>query len=500
MSSRCCVLVIVAWLFAVSLTGCGASHGSRAGANGIAGPFTNASFSGAYAFFFSGRDSNGFFAVAGRVSSSGNGTLTGLLDMNASAGLATLPVSGNYNMQPDGRGSATLITTARTFTIHFVIISRQRALIISFDPGTSGHGSMDLQNSATFSTFALSGAHAFNLSGIDSSANPAIAMGGFSSDASGNLTSGLHDISDNGAPSVGQSLTGSYSVVDTTNGRGLLTLNTALGTLHFAFYVVDGQHWKIVESERAPALAGEMFSGQTNLASSGVIGCGPCVFVLSGLDGALNFAATGIYRPGGGTVGPPGFEDINRNGVVSSFTVVSGAYVLAPDFRGLLTVTVGGVTSHYAFYPSSGGQLLLQIDPAHTISGLAFNQTGAGLPFLDLSLEGNYAFSTVGPNVTVAPDEAGELTATVPSQPPGGNITGTTSGTLDIIASGAPSPNVGQNGTFVMDFGGRGSMALTTPFGAQNLILYGTGGAGPVVYMGRDANAVIVGIFEGQQR
>src|SRR5215471_12846150 len=251
--------------FLIALTGCAGFGGDNGGAPPINGPFNNSSLNGSYAFSFTGVNQFGFLAVAGTFQANGSGSITGgTADINSGNGVFTnQAVNGNYNVHNNGQGTATLITNNGTFDISFVLVAGQHALIIRFDNNSTASGSIDLQNASAFSPAALGGTFAFNLSGIDAGSHTLVSAGAIDTNGAGGISSGVQDLNDNGSPTTNQAVTGTYSVSSTNpNGRGLMTLNTVLGTLSFAFYVVDSNRLKLIEIDNLPVLAGDALRQQ----------------------------------------------------------------------------------------------------------------------------------------------------------------------------------------------------------------------------------------------
>lgn len=490
------LVIVIASLFSLIAIGCGGGKLPvvNPAPSPITGPFSNASLSGPYAFVFSGTGASGFFAVAGSFQANGSGNLaSGTMDINNSSGVSTnVPFTGTYSVVPNGLGSAMLTSAIQTFNIHFVIISPGRALMTRFDNNSVGHGTIDLQNPAAFSTAGIQAQFSYQLTGIDGAANPLATVGGFTTDGNGAVPAGLHDVSDNGTPIVNQPLTGTYTVAGGANGRGILALNTSLGTLHFAFYIVAANRLKLVETERAPALAGEALGGFN--ATTSVAGCGPCVFAWNGFSGATTFAAAGIYFIDDKNGIPQGTADINLGGSVST-SALSGAYSFAPQFRGTASFSaVAGSPATFAVYAISGGWLTLQIDPGKVVTGLAFDQALAGTPHLDLSFDGSYGFNFVGATFNAQADEIGQIA----THDTNNNGAGPVTGVVDINNAGVPIPGLGVSGSFTMDKTAFGTITIQTSNGVQHFRLHATGGFGPVFFVSTDSNLVAAGIFEMQ--
>ena len=490
------LVIVIASLFSLIAIGCGGGKLPvvNPAPTPITGPFSNASLSGPYAFVFSGTGAAGFFAVAGSFQANGSGNLvSGTMDINNSSGVSTnVPFTGTYSVIPNGQGSATLTSAVQTFNIHFVIISSSRALMTRFDNSSVGHGAIDLQNPAVFSAAGIQSQFAYQLTGVDAGANPLAMVGGFTTDGAGAVPAGLHDVSDNGTPIVNQPLTGTYTVAGSANGRGTLALNTSLGTLHFAFYIVSANRLKLVETERTPALAGEALGGVN--ASTSLPQCGPCVFAWNGFSGATPFAAAGIYFIDGKNGIPQGTADINLGGSVSTSTL-SGAYSFAPQFRGTASfASVAGAPATFAVYAISGGWLTLQIDPGKVVTGLAFIQVLAGTNHLNLSFDGSYGFNFVGATFNAQADEVGQITTHDANLSGAGPVTGV----VDMNNAGVPIPGLGVSGSFTMDPSAFGTITMQTSNGTQHFRLHAIGGFGPVFFVSADSNLVAAGIFEMQ--
>ncbi|HEX7286201.1 MAG TPA: hypothetical protein VF532_08470 [Candidatus Angelobacter sp.] len=477
----------LAFLLALAIVAAGCGSGSSPSGPPITGPYSTATLSGNYAFVFSGKDAGGFFGLAGSFQANGAGGLSaGLMDINMGSGISSsVPFTGTYTVLANGQGSAMLTAAAQTFNLRFIVISSRRAMIIRFDNNSSGHGDIEQATAGSTSLASVTGTYTFNLAGIGAAAKPLLTLGAFTADGAGGITAGVQDLSDNGTLATAQAVTGSYTVA--TEGRGTLTLTTALGVLHFAFYMADQQHLKLVETERSPAQAGETFGGVATLSLS-TLGCGPCVFALSGLSAGQAFGGAGILFHSAGTFSHT-VGDSNQGGVAGSLNAAVGNITIG-NFRGTLT----SGASNYVFYPLAGfspAWLMMQIDPGTMVSGLAYNQPLAGTPHLDLSFAGNYALYFIGMPFTLSTDEVGQVAATnAPS--------GTVAGHMDMTSAGALNSGLGISGSFTMDKTARGTTGLQTPQGTQNLILFASSGIGPVVFVGTGSN-VVAGVFETQQ-
>ena len=285
-------------------------------------------------------------------------------------------------------------------------------------------------------------------------------MGGvFTSDASGSLTSGLDDSNDNGFVGTNDPMTGSIPV--TASGRGTATLNTSHGALAFAYYVVDANHLKMVGTNGLSALGGEAFR-QTGPFSNASVS-GPFAFTLAGADILQGnpFAAGGVLTSDGAGNITSGIEDFNDGGSVTTAVPLTGAYAMAANGRGTLTLNTAAGTFSLIMYPSSGGVLVLEIDRFQT-SGAALQQQTT--PFTAGSFQGIY-----GMNFTAATSGGSELDSISEFTADG---VSKLSGIIDINNSGGITFGQAMSGTYVANANGRFALSLQTPLGAQSTIAY----------------------------
>jgi hypothetical protein len=425
------------------------------------GTFTNANLNGSFAFSYIGSDPGGFLAVAGSFVADGAGHITsGTQDINSGAGISTnVASSGTYLVRSDGRGTITLNSPAGNSTLDFVIVAGGHALVTRFDTRATGSGTIDQQTTSTFSNAALAGPFGFSLSGIDGGGLPLAIGGVFTSDASGNLTAGIDDSNDNGFVVTNNPITGSIPVAST--GRGTATMNTSLGTLSFAYYVVDATHLKVVGINNVSILGGEAFR-QTGPFSNASVS-GPFAFTIAGAD-LLNgspFAAGGVLTSDGAGNVTTGIEDFNDGGTISTAVPFTGTYAIASTGRGTLTLNTGAGVFTFAIYPSSGGVLVLETDNRFLTTGTALQQQTAA--FSAGSFTGIYGMNFTGASSGSELDSIAELTADGVSK---------LTGIIDINNSGGITFGQPLSGTFTPSANGRFPLSLQTPLGAQNIIVY----------------------------
>jgi hypothetical protein len=473
------------------LAGCGG--GSNQIAPPAKGNFTNASLSGSYAFAVTGTNSGGFFALAGSLQANGNGTITGGVEDINSPGTAVVRtnvgITGTYTVRADGRTTATLIPAAgsglNNITLDFVLLSSQSGLVVRFDNAATASGTIDLENSGAFSNAALAGALAFNLSGVDGSGLSLGTAGTITTDASGNITSGVQDVNDNGTVSTNLVVTPAAGAMsDPSTGRGTVSISTNLGTFNFAFYVVDANHIKLISTDASPVLSGDAFRQQGPFSNASA--SGPFVLTLTGAIGGGPFVAGAVITSdGAGNI--TGTEDANRNGTVNTNFAVTGTYSIASNGRGTLTTNSGIGTANFAIYPSTGGLQILELDAI--ANGVAVTQPAGAIS--NSTITGRYGLNLSGVDLNNQTefDAAAQFTADG-----NGNLTGT----LDLNNSGTLTLGLALSGTYNMNANGRGTGTLRTANNTLNVVFYAAGGA-KVVFIEIDNIDPAVGVFQQQQ-
>jgi hypothetical protein len=443
----------------IIIAGCGG--GSSISFPPPVGTFTNANLSGSYAFSYTGTDAGGFLAVAGGFQANGSGIITsGTQDINSGAGVKTnAAITGTYTVRADGRGTVILNSPAGNTTLDFVLVASGHALVTRFDNAATGSGTIDQQTTSAFSNAALAGAFAFSMSGVDTGGVPLAVGGVFTSDATGTLTTGLDDSNDNGIVVTNDPVTGSIPV--TSTGRGTATLNTSRGALTFAYYVVDASHLKLVGTNAFPALGGEAFRQTGPFTNASV--SGPFAFTVAGADllSISAFAAGGLLTSDGAGNLSTGIEDINDGGFVSTNVLFTGTYTMAANGRGTMNLTTTAGAFAFAIYPSSGGVILLETDSRFLTSGTALQQQTAA--FTAASLQGTYGLNFTASSNGSELDSIAEFTADGVSK---------LTGIIDINNSGGITFGQALAGTFTAASNGRTTMALQTPLGTQNLVVY----------------------------
>lgn len=381
------VLPVVAVGSFAFLVGCGGNNSSNSSTPPPSGGFTNSNFSGTYTFSTSGSDlgstgTGGPLAIAGTFTACGctAGTISaGTVDITDTtgpgAGIAIASGSG-YKVSADGTGTfgLNIPTTSGTvqFTFNFVLTDSAHGLVIENDTNGTGSGTIDLQPSPVT---LPNGSYALSLSGGGSSTSIGL-VGGFTL-ASGSIM-GLVDQNNNGTAATAMTLTGSIST-GTGTSPGTATLTYGTTTLHLDVYAIDTTHVKLVESDSQAVLSGDLFDQTSTSIPSATL-----VFTMAGLDSSGNpLVAGGTVLSSGGAL-TSGAEDVNDFGTVDGGTnpatpaSFTGGYTLSPsgNTNGRYAVALSNFTggTNFAAYPSSGGILMLEVEPA----GSLFLGTTAG--------------------------------------------------------------------------------------------------------------------------
>jgi hypothetical protein len=447
---------------------------------------TNTIGTGQYAIAFTGVDfTNGFpVDVAGSILTTGSaGSSTGSIvggEMDLNAGSATPGVavqigvaSGTFVVGPlDGRTSILLSlasnSVAQSFTLQATLGTNQHALLINFDNTFTASGTLDAQNITSFGA-GLTNRYAFEYFGLDQNLNPVTVAGTFP--ASGNNCLPVNNpnspvnaqdftyvpLNSNTLTVVTNDITlsGLCTAPDTTFGRGTFTMNSDdLGTINFAYYMIDQTHLKLVEIDPAQPyiLYGEAYGSPlaTTPLNGGV------AFTFGGAANNAPYAGGAVFTLNGASVSSGGALDINNSGgagtqINSAITGGSYANVLTEGnvpARYTLSLTTSKGTVLFAAYtfvtPGNTGAELVEIDTNNGVdgaSGTAFQRGGVS------TVQGSFALNLSGVGsaknqAAFEQDITGELGLV--------NNSTTLSGTLD-INNGGPIPGVPVNSSSILN-------------------------------------------------
>ncbi len=482
---------------------------------------------GQYAIAFTGVDFvQGFpLDVAGSITTSGSptsgsGSITGgEIDINSgTAGLsiASAVTGGSFTVGAnDGRTTLTVLTNSTavpSFTLQVTLASNQHALLIEFDTFATGSGTLDAQNTTSFTTL-LNGNFSFGLSGIDSNFNPLVVAGTFmasngsipinSTTAPVNVQD-LQDISFN--PSVvtdDLSLSGSYSAPD-VNGRGTIAMSsTPLATITLAYYVTDQTHLKVVEIDASQAfiVTGDIFSAPATVTGLN----GGVALTFGGLARGSSYAGGAVFTISTSSISN-GVIDINNLGASSpqnNNPITSGSYSNTTSAgsvpgRYTLSLTTNKGMAMFAAYtfttPSATGAEIVEIDTnTQGASGVAYQQGSISAP------QGSYALNLTGVGFarstgSFEQDLTGELVLGANGAVP--------TGALD-FNNGGPIPGLGisSTSTIVGPTNGRGEMTIKASASGSsatfNLVYYLVD-ANTLLLFDSDSNRVANGVLARQ--
>ena len=510
-----------------------------------AASLTSNSSTGQYAIQFAGSDFTVGFPlnVAGSIQTSGSpssnsGTITGgEIDIASAAGVtqAAAVTAGTYIVNPpDGRTTVTLTTNANgnissSFTLQLVLTSNQHGLLIDVDTFGTGSGAIDAQTTSSFAN-SLNGNYSFSFSGLDFALFPMFGAGTFvvsggsipiNVPASPVNTQDLVDIQ--GFPGLNTNqkivtnditLTGALSATIDAFGRGSLQMtSTPLGTINFAFYMIDQNHANMVETDTSnttPLLFGQIFSAP-NSATALATGVAFTAGGSSGGNSYNPYAIGGVFPLSGTTIGTGGVIDINTSsGSQVATAISSGSYsnsTAAGNVPGRFTLTLTTAKSstpvQFAAYTTTvNTALLVEID-THTdgSTGTAYQQNSP-VPLVGsfaTNLQGVGASKQAGP---VEQDVSGQLVLGTNSGTPAvlsGNLdlnSLTAAGTLSVVPS---CTGAGSCSTFTTPSNNRGTAVIKT---AKNIatfnLTYYLVSSTTAVYIDTDSNRVATGIFLDQ--
>src|SRR5262249_12513695 len=150
---------------------------------------------------------------------------------------------------------------------------------------------------------------------------------------------------------------------------------------------------------------------------------------------------------------------------------------LAANGRGTLSITSPQGTFTFAFYPSSGGILLVETDVAFLTSGTALQQTGA---FSASTFSGGYGLNMTGVSASGEFDVTSQFTSDGASK---------FNGIIDVNNAGGISFGQPLTGTYTIAANGRATVPLKTSLGTQNMVFYAASGT-RALFIELDSNVV----------
>jgi hypothetical protein len=485
-------LILALFLLLAGMLGCGGDSGKflRLGPGQ-----NNGMLNGQYAFTFSGQDSSGFLIMgAGSFTADGAGNISsGTEDVTvAGSGSQSLTLTGTYAVGADGRGTAFINTSKGPATWQFTMVTSSQALLIRFDLGTiTASGTIDKQDTTTFSTASLNGDYVFGLSGLGGNGGPLATAGSWTMDGAGTITSGIIDVNDFDFGVIqNDALSGNYSVAST--GRGTASVTSGYATQNFVFYVVNATTLKFLETDALPAVSGEVLRAATPYTAATLNG--GLAFTLGGVDVFGSPLAEGGVITADGNGNLSGVLDINDAGAASLGGAISGTYAFDTSGRGTADIPSTSLGSmQLALYPAQNGTIeLVEIDLNNVLSGMAKAQSG--LPFSASSISGPFAVNFTGvlssSGGLTEEDITGQLSADG-----GGNFTGT----LDINTLVSRTQGAAVSASpYSMSGNGRGAATINIPGATFNLQIYQIDSA-TALALDVDNFRLLVGVIKKQQ-
>ena len=469
---------------------------------------SNGMLNGAYVFSVQGVNGSGSYSAVGTILADGDGHIAGgeqdYADESFQAGPDAL--TGAYSIGPDGRGSITLnvdnaaLPQSGVETFSIAVTSASHALLIEFDGTANASGSLDAQASSALDPAAISGAFAFTAQGVDIANRTPITHGGVlaMSASSGTVTGGTYFENDGGF-TVTSSTTGTLTAPD---GFGRGTLGLSVG-LTFAYYAVQGQVLRLIETDVPSLMTGGSMFGQgeagANATFSNASLAGSYVLSQAGGSAFGPLALAGQFAADGAGNFATGVADLN-NGGVTTFASIAGQarYTIAGNGVGTLSLPPAvdqreSVSALLIFAVSpainlldptsaagGGGALVMDNDGGAVASGCIVPQS-AGV------FEGRYAVNLqfVGP--------AGETDWVGQSSASGGAL----AGTVDVNEAGLTSAGLGFGGSFAADAAnaGRWTGAFTVNGVVHQITFYQVSGT-LLVIVDTDAADIGIGILE----
>jgi hypothetical protein len=498
------------------------------------GGFSAASLNGTYAFSMTGEDANGFpiFRI-GSLQADGNGNITAAIeDVNDAGSISafqfTPAPTSVYTVDANGKGTLTLVHpdpnvagVNDTFVFTITLTSTGGGLMIETDGSSTMSGSFKLQSITT--NFAQS--YAFDVSGLDLNIGSSESIiGNFTTNGS-RITGGSLDDNDDATPSGQVAITPGTITFDAATGaqfgRGSLTLNaTIVGqifNLTFEFYVIDGSHLQLIETDALKATVG-VATAQSSVPSN--VGQIPGSFVVATGGGAFNsgnfgpLTRVGRYTADGNGALTNVMLDQNFSGGPEAVpngngSITAGAVTIdtAGSGRGTVTFTdaKSGFQFLYIFYLANATQGFIQDNTVNSVAdGSLTAQTATGLS--QSSIAGNYAFNWSGSNFNGAGGNEEDFVGvfTLPS-----SGSALTNGVVDFAELGAGKVflNIAFNGTFTLNGDGSGGgtngntlqiVTEQTVSSKINFRAYATT-PGNFIIVGIDNGRVVIGPLIAQQ-
>lgn len=382
----------------------------------------------------------------------------------------TAPFTGTYSIAANGRASATFTLQIQganeTLPLRWVMYSNTSARMIGFDDTGSGWGSVDLQAPSSFSG-GLSGTYVFNYDGLNNAEYPYAGVGIFTAEG-GVISSGLGDFNQQNPDdaSIRQEvpISGSYTTVDPTTGRGTWNFTDSLtGYTHsFAFYLINSSSFVFSSTDSGFGELGVAVQQDTSSAFSNSSLSGNSLFISNGYvfvnGNTVSATAAGLLAADGDGNLTSGIVDINGTGNVPT----SGTYSISANGHGTMTFQTGGTSNTLGFYMITAQQCYyVSLMPTVVSSGQFMPQASGA--YNAATLHGSLAFVLRASYASAAQDMAGQMTS---------DGAGNLAGTVDVNAAGTLAPDTPITGTYTVSGNGRGDVAINVGSTTTHHALY----------------------------
>jgi hypothetical protein len=227
-----------------------------------AGPFTNTSFKGRFAFTMAGSKGGAAFGMGGLFTMNLGEITNRLLD---GVNQTVFDTQGAYVVTDSTSGRTTVTWTVNNGAMsQFVLYPRNDGgfVMLEVDGTAAAEGIVLPQTVSAPSTFSLQGNFAVTLAGAESPStvvNESIT--GHIVLPGGAPFTGVLDIVANGMATQGGAFTVGGFTVDVNSGRGVaaaLPSSSVLGNASFILYILDADQALVLESDSARVLTGKM--------------------------------------------------------------------------------------------------------------------------------------------------------------------------------------------------------------------------------------------------
>ena len=280
--------------------------------------------------------------------------------------------------------------------------------------GSCGAPATPSAPAAANNNLALKGNYAFTFTGIKGNgtvSSISAAVGTFTADGAGNLTSGELDTNGvgTGAALTAQAFTGTYTIG--ADNRGVMTWNLPAGAAQFAIAMTSNGNARFIEFD-ASAGSGTIGSGTIESADTNAFNTasitGDYAFAVAGLDNLDNRAAIiGRFASNGTGTLANAAGDLNAYGTPYTLSFSGASYAVSDTKTGRgtmnLAFTFGGAPANlnFVFYIVNAKRLLVMERDSVTnatplLNGVVVQQQTPSGGFTDASLNGNMVIYLTG--------------------------------------------------------------------------------------------------------